>query len=171
MISPLVCYRDLLIHDTGDSPNPGPLFFLPSWHLGRDIPLTWNPVYCLLVNRSQFLLEQEHMSNRQNVNFSRATLCEVVATRILRRLGENNPGPEGLLLLANILIAGFEPFQNAPEEVRREASLSSTWNYHNTLPALEIAILSESKHLLSSTHCQRVYVSDPSCRVPWVVLT
>ncbi|RYO82627.1 hypothetical protein DL766_002832 [Monosporascus sp. MC13-8B] len=80
----------------------------------------------------------------------------MVANRILRRFGEDNPGTEGLLLLANILIAGFEPFQNAPEEVRREASRSTAWNYHNTLPALEIAILTESKLFLGSTHCQKV---------------
>ncbi|KAL7629271.1 hypothetical protein AAE478_000791 [Parahypoxylon ruwenzoriense] len=74
-------------------------------------------VYCLLVNRSRFLREQEHMTNRQNVHFTRATLCELVATRILRRFGDDNPGSEGLLLLANILVAGFGPFQNAPEEL------------------------------------------------------
>ncbi|KAI0879347.1 nonselective cation channel [Hypoxylon argillaceum] len=113
-------------------------------------------VYCLLVNRSQFLHEQEHMSNRQNVYFTRAMLCEIVATRILRRFGDDNPGSEGLLLLAKILVAGFEPFQNAPEEVRREASLDSTSSYSRTLPALEIAILTGSRYFLSSTHCKTV---------------
>ncbi|KAH9909168.1 nonselective cation channel [Xylariomycetidae sp. FL2044] len=113
-------------------------------------------VYCLLVNRCQFLQEQEHMSNRQNVHFTRATLCEVVATRILRRFGEDNSGSEGLLLLSTILVAGFEPFQNAPDEIRHEALLDSSWSYHRTLPALEIAILSSSKYFLSSTHCQKV---------------
>ncbi|KAI0400513.1 hypothetical protein F4802DRAFT_479444 [Xylaria palmicola] len=113
-------------------------------------------VYCLLVNRSQFLHEQEHMSNRQNVFYTRAMLCEIVATRILRRFGEDNPGSDGLLLLANILVAGFEPFQNAPEEVRREASLDSTINYNRTLPALEIAILTGSRYFLSSTYCKTV---------------
>ncbi|KAI1433029.1 hypothetical protein GGR50DRAFT_705925 [Xylaria sp. CBS 124048] len=113
-------------------------------------------VYCLLVNRSQFLHEQEHMSNRQNVYYTRATLCEVVATRILRRFGEDNPGSEGLLLLANILVAGFEPFQNAPEEVRREAPLASAWGYSRNLPALEIAILTGSRFFLSSTYCRLV---------------
>ncbi len=96
------------------------------------------------------------MNNRQNVYFSRATLCELVATRILRRFNEDNEGPEGLLTLAHILIAGFEPFQNAPEEIRREASLSVSTMYHRTLPALEVAILSESKLFLSSTSCQKV---------------
>ncbi|KAI2636203.1 nonselective cation channel [Xylaria nigripes] len=113
-------------------------------------------VYCLLVNRSQFLHEQEHMSHRQNVHYTRAMLCEVVATRILRRFGEDNPGSEGLLLLANILIAGFEPFQNAPDEVRREAPLDSAWGYNRTLPALEIAILTGSRSFLSSTYCRTV---------------
>ncbi|KAI1383273.1 nonselective cation channel [Hypoxylon trugodes] len=113
-------------------------------------------VYCLLVNRSQFLHEQEHMINRQNVHFTRATLCELVATRILRRFGDDNPGSDGLLLLANILVAGFGPFQNAPAEVRQEAFLGPAWSQNRTLPALEVAILSSSKHFLSSTHCQKI---------------
>ncbi|KAI1466620.1 uncharacterized protein F4812DRAFT_432225 [Daldinia caldariorum] len=113
-------------------------------------------VYCLLVNRAQFLHEQEHMTNRQNVYFTRATLCELVATRILRRFGDDNPGSEGLLLLANILVTGFGPFQNAPEEIREQAYLGPSWSQNRTLPALEVAILSSSKHFLSSTHCQKV---------------
>ncbi|KAI2640587.1 nonselective cation channel [Hypomontagnella submonticulosa] len=113
-------------------------------------------VYCLLVNRSQFLHEQEHMTNRQNVYYTRATLCELVATRILRRFGDDNPGSEGLLLLANILVAGFGPFQNAPDDVRQEAFLGPTLSQNRTLPALEVAILTSSKHFLSSTHCQKV---------------
>ncbi|CAN8098641.1 unnamed protein product [Discula destructiva] len=113
-------------------------------------------VYCLLVNRVQFLHEQSHLNNRQNVNFTRATLCELVATRILRRFAEDNEGPEGLLILAHVLVAGFEPFQNAPDNVRREVSASNSWSLHRTLPALEVAILSESKLFLSSTSCQKV---------------
>lgn len=109
-----------------------------------------------MVNRSQFLHEQSHLNNRQNVNFTRATLCELVATRILRRFNEDNEGPEGLLVLAHILVAGFEPFQNAPDNIRREATSSDAWSYHRTLPALEVAILSESKLFLSSTSCQKV---------------
>lgn len=113
-------------------------------------------VYCLLVNRTQFLHEQSHLNNRQNVNHTRATLCELVATRILRRYSEDNEGPDGLLVLAHILVAGFGPFQNAPGDIRPESSTSSSWNYHATLPALEVAILSESKLFLSSTSCQKV---------------
>ncbi|KAK3694734.1 hypothetical protein B0T22DRAFT_79945 [Podospora appendiculata] len=111
-------------------------------------------VYCLLVNRAQFLSEQSHMNNRQNVSFTRATLCELIATRILRRFNEDNEGPNGLLVLSHILVAGFEPFQNAPQETRNQVHATTAWN--NTLPALELAILTESKLFLSSTSCQKV---------------
>ncbi|CAK7271278.1 hypothetical protein SEPCBS119000_004521 [Sporothrix epigloea] len=122
-------------------------------------------VYCLLVNRARFLHEQSHISNRQNVNFTRATLCELIAHRILRRFNEDNEGLEGLLVLSHILVAGFEPFQNAPANVRPEADedggidpakSDTTWLYRKTLPALEVAILSEAKLFLSSTACQKV---------------
>jgi hypothetical protein len=79
-----------------------------------------------------------------------------VATRILRRFGEDNEGDQGLLILAHILVAGFTPFQNAPDGVRNESSLVATWDFHRSLPALEVAIISESKYFLSSTHCQKV---------------
>lgn len=132
----------------------------PSAHFAHKLPppdtKSFRVVYCLLVNRAQFLHEQSHLNNRQNVNFTRATLCELVATRILRRFAEDNEGPEGLLILAHILVAGFEPFQNAPDNIRREVSASNSWSLHRTLPALEVAILSESKLFLSSTSCQKV---------------
>ncbi|KAL2142271.1 hypothetical protein VTI28DRAFT_1408 [Corynascus sepedonium] len=111
-------------------------------------------VYALLVNRAQFLSEQAHLSNRQNVNYTRAALCELIATRILRRFNEDNEGPRNLLVLAHILIAGFEPFQNAPEDIRREVGASTA--HHRTLPALEVAILSESRVFLASTSCQKI---------------
>ncbi|KAJ2892277.1 Calcium channel YVC1 like protein [Zalerion maritima] len=112
-------------------------------------------VYCLMVNRARFLERQAKLSNRQNVSYTRATLCELAATRILRRWSEDNPGDEGLLTLSHILVAGFEPFQGAPEEVLKKARRSS-WAYTKTLPALEVAILSDSKYFLSSTTCQKV---------------
>lgn len=119
-------------------------------------PLTAHtPVYCLLVNRAQFLEEQASLTNRQNVNWTRATLCELIATRILRRFNEDYEGSEGLLLLSHILVAGFEPFQNAPPQIREEASRNTSWS-QRTLPSLEVAILTESKHFLSSTTCQKV---------------
>lgn len=122
-------------------------------------------VYCLLVNRAQFIREQSFAAHHQTVNLTRALLCEIIAEKILRRTNESNTGPRGLLLLANILVAGFEPFQNAPDEVVRENSHAMQWavqrkckggKIERKLTSLEIAIVSESKSLLASTACQKV---------------
>ena len=119
-------------------------------------------VYCLLVNRMQFLREQSYQAHHQTVNTTRALLCELVAIKILRRFNEDNPGPKGLLLLANILVAGFEPFQGAPEEILHENSHAIQWvvqkrgGYEKKLTALELAIISNSKLFLSFPACQKV---------------
>ncbi|RMD44451.1 hypothetical protein DV735_g618, partial [Chaetothyriales sp. CBS 134920] len=126
-------------------------------------------VYCLLVNRMQFIRDQSLHSHHQTVNLTRALLCELLAEKILRRYNENLAGPRGLLKLANILVAGFEPFQNAPDEVVEEAKelhpthwsppsrhQPSGTNSFGRLTALEIAIITESKSFLASNACQRV---------------
>ena len=110
----------------------------------------------------QFTREQTQHAHRHNVNNTRAMFCEILANRILRRFEEENPGRKGLLLLANVLVAGFEPFQNAPEEILKSANPARNWmqrskdNYKKKAPALEVAIISESKLLLSSSACARV---------------
>ncbi|KAL8722098.1 MAG: hypothetical protein Q9225_001342 [Loekoesia sp. 1 TL-2023] len=119
-------------------------------------------VYCLLINRVQFLREQTYHAHHQTVNITRAILCELLASRLLRKYDEDNPGHAGLLLLANILVASFEPFQNAPEEVIHEERITPAWTppkkggYERKSTALELAIISESKHLLSSSACQKL---------------
>ena len=110
-----------------------------------------------MVNRLHFMHEQSFQAHHQTVNITRALLCELVANRILRRFDDDNPGPEGLLLLANILVTAFTPFQNAPEAICPE-----DWVIHKRsgserrLTSLEVAIVSESKHFLSSAASQRV---------------
>ena len=75
---------------------------------------------------------------------------------------EDNPARNGLLFLANILVAGFEPFQNAPPEVIRDNEYAKHWalqkrvGFETKTNALELAIVSEAKAFLSSTACQRV---------------
>ncbi|KAL1642746.1 hypothetical protein SLS58_005250 [Diplodia intermedia] len=126
-------------------------------------PKDCSVVYCLLVNRVQFLHEQNyHKHLHQTVNGTRAILCEIVASKILRRFDEEHPGRPGLLLLSNILVAGFDPFQNAPDEVMEESGNVFDWllqergGYEGKFTALEIAILSESKHFLSGAACSKV---------------
>ncbi|KAF7714151.1 Uncharacterized protein PECH_009013 [Penicillium ucsense] len=119
-------------------------------------------VFCLLVNRTQFLREQHYEVHLQTVSITRATLCEILASRVLRRFDEDNPGHAGLLLLSNILVAGFEPFQNAPESITigqpnaRQWPIQKRGGYERKITALEVAIISESKAFLSSSACQKV---------------
>lgn len=47
-------------------------------------------VYCLLVNRVQFLREQSYQAHHQTVNITRANLCELIASRVLRRYDEDH---------------------------------------------------------------------------------
>ena len=119
-------------------------------------------VYCLLVNKVHFQRQQTYHAHHHTVNNTRAVLCEILASRVLRRCEEDNPGQKGLLLLANVLVAGFEPFQNAPQEVLQDSDPARDWikrsrdDYKKKAPALEIAIISESKLLLASSACSRV---------------
>ena len=118
-------------------------------------------VYCLLVNKLQFLREQTFQTH-QTITTTRAHLCELVAGKIMRRFDEEVPGHEGLLLLSNILVAGFEPFQNAPPEVLRDKQRAIHWTvqsrggYERKSTVLELSIISESKMLLSAPACQKV---------------
>ena len=117
--------------------------------------------YCLLVNKLQFLREQAFQAH-QTINTTRALLCELAAQKVVRRMDEDNPDRDGLLLLSNLMVAGFEPFQNAPEEVMRDNKHAIHWTvqkrggYERKSTFLEIAIISESKMILSSPSCQKV---------------
>ena len=122
-------------------------------------------VYCLLVNRVQFLREQSYQAHHQTVNITRANVCELIASRVLRRFDEDHEGHAGLLKIANILVAGFEPFQNAPPEVVRDHRTSLHWSvrwkltrpeFQHMLTALEVAIVSEAKSFLSTSACQKI---------------
>jgi voltage-gated potassium channel Kch len=117
-------------------------------------------VYCILINRFQFLREQAEQPHHFTVANTRAMLCEIVASRILRRFDDNNTGPRGLLLLSHILVQAFDPFQNASYRTIREHShleVSVTnRDQARSLTTLEIAIISNSKTFLASSPSQKV---------------
>lgn len=119
-------------------------------------------VFCLLVNRIHFLKDISNRSHFASVRTTRALLCEIVALRLLRQYDEDSSGSDGLLLLTNIVIAGFDPFQGAPKDCLKSSARSLAWalqdrgGYESQLTALEVAILSESKLFLSSAACQKV---------------
>ncbi|KAI9712594.1 MAG: hypothetical protein M1828_001660 [Chrysothrix sp. TS-e1954] len=119
-------------------------------------------VFCLLVNRVQFLRDQSYQAHYLSVSTARALLCELLALRILRQFDDDSSGRNGLLLLSNILISGFEAFQNCPSELSWNTSRKLRWpmqkrdGYEHQHTALEIAIISDSKLFLSSPACQKV---------------
>jgi uncharacterized metal-binding protein len=120
------------------------------------------PVYSLLVNRLQFSREASIHAHHQSVSSTRAMVCELLAAKILRQIDEDSPGRKGLLLLANILVAGFDPFQGAPRDIVEAQSSAAHWaiqkrsGYEAKSTALEVAIISESKQFLMSTAAQKV---------------
>lgn len=119
-------------------------------------------VYCLLVNKLQFIREQDFQAH-QTLPATRAHLCELAATKILRRFDEESPGQDGLLFLSHVLVAGFQPFQNAPADVIRDKQRNIPWGggmssggYERKSSVLELAIISESKMLISTPSFQKV---------------
>lgn len=101
-------------------------------------------VFCLLVNRLNFLKDISYRSHFASVRTTRALLCEIVALRLLRQYDEDSTGSDGLLLLTNIVIAGFDPFQNAPADLSKTSSRAVAWvmqdrgGYEKHLTALEV---------------------------------
>jgi hypothetical protein len=117
-------------------------------------------VFCLLVNRMQFIKDQHFPLHFQSVSMTRALVCEVLASRLLRQFDEDSSGPNGLLLLSNIVIAGFDPFQGSPAALTLKNTrlnwITQPRGYERQVTALEVAILSESKLFLSHSACQKV---------------
>ncbi len=132
-------------------------------------------MYCLLANRVHFLREQAGLRN-QSVNAARATLCELVASRILRRYHEDHPDDTGLLLLAHVLVEGYDPFQGAPREVEAEWRhqqwpVQARPGHERQFTALELAIISESKALIGTAACQRLVDAIHTGKVTYTPLS
>ena len=79
----------------------------------------------------EFLQEQSTYARDKGVNITRATLREMVATKVLQRADDANPGAEGLLLLAKILVEHYDPFQKAPAEVVQENIDTFSWDFNS----------------------------------------
>lgn len=97
----------------------------------------------------------------QSTSIARATLCELLAIKILRNFQDDNPGLDGLLLLSKILVQGFDPFHGAPIHVEQNGRypqwpIQNRGGHERKLTALELAIISESKNFISSSGCGSV---------------
>ncbi|KAK4684377.1 hypothetical protein P7C73_g5800, partial [Tremellales sp. Uapishka_1] len=107
-------------------------------------------IFCLLLNKVQFMRDSQQLSI-STLSLSRATLCEILAIRVLRGWSERS------LQLATVLLTPWALFQGAPENVLDRAKedgeddlVSQGGN------ALEMAVVSSSKRFIRSPSCQKV---------------
>lgn len=107
-------------------------------------------VFCLLLNKIQFEKDSQQLSV-STLSLSRATLCEILAIRVLRGWSERS------LQLATVLLTPWALFQGASEEVREHAKEEGDEDLLTQGgTALEMAIISGSKRFIRSPSCQKV---------------
>ncbi|KAG7093687.1 hypothetical protein E1B28_007345 [Marasmius oreades] len=105
-------------------------------------------VFCLLVNRVHFYRDKTLTTH--SISRSRAELCEILATRVLREYGNN------MMDLALALTTSWPVYNGADErmmELAREEREDLDERVGN---AIEMAILGKSKRFIKSSVCQRV---------------
>lgn len=121
-----------------------------------------------MVVRLHYLKLQTHTLSLHSVNATRANLCEILATNLLRRIADeplqaNENRGQRLLKLANLLARAFSPFQGAPPSIVPEqfkfeepkssrfhkASLENAHQRGHT-SALELSLVSEAKIFIRS---------------------
>lgn len=75
-------------------------------------------VYSFLVNRLYFLRIQSSSLSFHSINATRASLCEILAIRVLDQMHHHLLSPDEVLLsLADTLVRCFCPFQGAPLDI------------------------------------------------------
>lgn len=121
-------------------------------------------VFCLLLNKVQFSRESTQLSIA-TLSLTRATLCEILASRVLRGWSERS------LPLATVLLTPWPLFQGASQEVidrAREEGDDELLKQGGT--ALEMAIISTSKRFIRSPSCQKVIEGIWSGRIIYTAL-
>ncbi|WVF65343.1 hypothetical protein IAT40_000069 [Kwoniella sp. CBS 6097] len=107
-------------------------------------------VFCLLLNKVQFTRDSAQLSI-STLSVSRATLCEILAIRVLRGWSERS------LHLATVLLTPWALFQGASEAVIERAKEEGDDDIlTDGGTALEMAIISSSKRFIRSPSCQKV---------------
>lgn len=76
-------------------------------------------VFVLLLNRLEFIRERDSAMASYSLNETRAQLCELLATKLLRHRAAGAANSTlGLLEMSKALVGGFHAFQGASAEVR-----------------------------------------------------
>ncbi|UZJ56338.1 hypothetical protein CBS101457_005658 [Exobasidium rhododendri] len=108
-------------------------------------------LFILLVNRIQFQRDADRDLALQNVNQTRASLCELLAMKLLRTFSRNG------LELITALTYPFSPFQGADESMIASEGLDpdDVTRPGQTSSVLELAIFSKAKKFIKAPLCQR----------------
>ncbi|WOO84870.1 Calcium channel YVC1 [Vanrija pseudolonga] len=107
-------------------------------------------IFCLLLNKVQFTTDS-HQLSIATLSESRATLCEILATRVLRGWSERS------LHLATVLLTPWPIFQGASAQVVASAKADGEQDVlDDTGTALEMAIISSARRFIRSPSCQKV---------------
>lgn len=109
-------------------------------------------IYACLVVRSYFLGEAESNLAYAGVMLSRATLCEILAMKLLGNFAQNQiqlvagelhprlPWMKGKLMRDLVLTTGWNPLAGAPANIIEEVkqTLGSEYDAHDPQSALEV---------------------------------
>lgn len=108
-------------------------------------------IFTLLVNRIQFQRDADRDVALQNVNLTRAALCELLAMKLLRTFARDG------LELITALTFPFSPFQGADDDVMANEGLDidGPCRPGQCSSALELAIFSKAKKFIKTPLCQR----------------
>lgn len=112
-------------------------------------------LFVFLVNRVQFQRDAERDLALQNVNNTRANLCELLAMKLLRTFARDG------LQLITALTFPFSTFQGADEEILSSEGLldkdtgEPLFGPAQSSSALELAIISKAKKFIKTPLCQR----------------
>ncbi|KAK8869725.1 hypothetical protein IAR55_000293 [Kwoniella newhampshirensis] len=112
---------------------------------GQTGPSLGGVLYALMANRIQFITLSAADLSYQPLQTTRAAFCELLAIKILRTF----PHPEDEAELVGELVRGHCAFDGAPEDVWASMGDDRKDVEEMTGSALELAIVSTSKHFLS----------------------
>lgn len=106
-------------------------------------------VFCFLLNRFHFLRDKSFATGL--VSATRASLCEILATRLLRDYADSP------IAIANVVTTAWPVFSGAGRDVLDKADQDNDLDPDETVGnAIEMAILSSAKRFIKSQACQKV---------------
>ncbi|KAH6915984.1 hypothetical protein BKA70DRAFT_1418899 [Coprinopsis sp. MPI-PUGE-AT-0042] len=106
-------------------------------------------VFCLLLNRVHFIRDDNPTSS--TLSKSRASLCEILATRIFRLYAESMLDLTLVLTTVWNVYSGADPNMIAQARAERDDELEDRVGN-----AIELAILGKAKRFIKSSSCQKV---------------